>query len=500
MKQYIVLLFLLSMTTISMGQIECPPRNTPSVGFGPTSLIPTDAPNNPKHPRLPPEIPNKRLIYFVHGLGGTSTSWERAAAATEYQAPGQSIPGFPPRKAKAVRSSYAQFSLSGAAQTFHHHLVSVGDPLCTAYNITDKSINYIVAHSQGGVVSRATDQMYDELGEPEQRRFGGIATFGSPHLGAQILNNRDQFGPFASEALDKLGDGPIDDAIQNNAFVDFFVPDDKINNIRQKLADFLGEKVTPIMFKDQFQEITHDYEVGAAPLAALNGYTSSLPRAAFYGIETEPVFYRTVYSMSIKSPNTFDPFQADPDDYLVTQFNQMRDKYKAKYELYKARVEYLESVGLPCSGWQWICCSPYCAIWDTEYWQKKKKRDKWKRGLDWLNASNNKYKAILGAAGTTTTTTTFNNCVGFGTTFPMPSTGCPTGSVPSSGTQTTVTPWSKDSDGTVLVESQMGFSGAVLAPMQNSNHLQMRNDSNTKARLNGLYNGAYGDYFVTPPQ
>jgi pimeloyl-ACP methyl ester carboxylesterase len=501
MKHFLILLCLLSITSISIGQNECPPKATPTVGVGSTTVLPSNPPDNPKHPRQAPEVPDKRLIFFPPGLGGNTTSWERAASATEYQAPGQTIPGFPARKAKAIRSTYAQFSLSGAAQTFHHHLVSVGDPLCTAYGITDKSINFIVAHSQGGIVSRATDQMYDELGEPEQRRFGGIATFGTSHLGAQILNNKDQFDAFATDAINSLGAGPINDTIQNNAFIDFFVPNDKIENIRHRLGEIFGEKIAPIMYKSQNQNITEDYKVGAAPLNALNGYTSTLPRVAFYGVETEPVFYRTIYSMSIKSPNDFPPFGADPDDYLVNQISAMRDKYKAKYELYKARVEYLESIGLPCGPLKWLCCYPYCIIWDTEYWQKKSKRNDWKKGIDWIDASNTKYKTILGAAGTTTQTISYNYCQSStGQTFPAQGGTCPPGTTQYSGTQTQTWPWSKDSDGTVLVESQVGFAGAVVASMPGSNHLQMRNDSNTKGRLNELYNGIYGAYFTTAPQ
>jgi len=35
-------------------------------------------------------------------------------------------------------------------------------------------------------------------------------------------------------------------------------------------------------------------------------------------------------------------------------------------------------------------------------------------------------------------------------------------------------------------------------PMLGSNHQQARNDSNTKNRLMQLFEGALGDYFITP--
>ena len=56
----------------------------------------------------------------------------------------------------------------------------------------------------------------------------------------------------------------------------------------------------------------------------------------------------------------------------------------------------------------------------------------------------------------------------------------------------------KPSDGVVLAESAKGFPDATVgAPLNGSNHFQMRNDSQLKKALLGLYDGDNGDWFIT---
>jgi hypothetical protein len=473
---------------------QCPSHNATSIGQLPIITENPTQPNNPKNPRPRPPQSNDRLVFWIHGLGGNLDSWAKVAQATQYQAPGQSVSGYQHRKITSIPLTYSQFSLSGAASTLHNTLVSSGDAACLANGITDKSINFIIAHSQGGIVSKATDKMYDDLNMESSRRFGGIVTFGSPHGGAQILNNKDQFTPFTDEACNALIAGPLEDGVQGNPAVDFFIPNEKFESIRNKLCNILANDITPIAFKDQFQEITEDYKVGAAALAELNGHNSSVPRVALYGVENEPVLYRTVYNLKIKSPNEFPHFMAHDDQSAVDKFNNLLNKYRGQYEIYKSRVEYLESQGFPCSPLQWICCSPMCSIWDTEYWQKKAKRDAWHDGVIWLTNSNNKYKTIIGAIESEWVDTYQCNCNGY--SFPTSQPSCPSGcSLSNTGGYYKLT--NKPNDGVVLAESAMDYPGAIVGKMDGSNHQQMRNDPNTKINLLKLFGGDYGNYFTT---
>ncbi|MBL7825048.1 MAG: hypothetical protein JNJ57_00340 [Saprospiraceae bacterium] len=491
------LLFLLGfITTTCFGQtVLCPPPGSSVIGQQPPTNDTYDPPENPKNPRGKPELLNDRLVFWIHGLGGDQNSWAKVAQATQYQAPGQTVPGYPARKITSLPLTYSQFSLSGAASTLHNMLISTGDPLCNAHNITDKTKNFIVAHSQGGIVSRATDKMYSDLGIEEDRRFGGIVTFGSPHGGARILNNIGQFNGFTNEACIALLAGPAEDAIQSKPVIDFFVSNETWEGIQNKLCNILSEELVPITFKDQFQPLTEDYKVGAAPLAELNGFSSSIPKVALYGTEEEPVLYRTAYSMKVKTPNDFPHFQADSDQPLVDRFNGLLNKYKAKYEQYKQEVLFLEVVmGMPCSPGEWIFHPLHCATYDGQYWKAKKKRDKWKQGVDWLNSSNNKYKAIIGAISSTWVTTYTCACNGY--TFPTSNPSCPPG-CSLAGQNSTLVVTEKDNDGVVLAESGGAFPGAIVEALPKSNHLQMRNDSNTKAKMLKVLDGGFGDYFIT---
>ncbi|MBL7775713.1 MAG: hypothetical protein JNK89_06895 [Saprospiraceae bacterium] len=481
----------------------CPPGTNYVPGkHGGTTLGPTPIDDNPVTERNPPSFLNDRIIYWVHGLGGSPDSWARVGQATQYQAPGQSVPGYPHRKVSSLYPAYFQFSFSGAASTLHNQLVSMGDPVSNANGIEDKTINFIVGHSQGGLVARATDKMYADLGAEQDRRFGGIVTFGSSHQGARILNNEAQINSLGIEGCQALGEALVLETAQQNALLDFIIPNEKLINIKNRFCDVFGEFILPTVFKDQNQPITEDYKVGAAAIGELNGYASNLPKVAFYGVETEPVFYRVMFNLAVKTPNTFPPFGADDDTPLVTRYNGLVNKYKAEYEKNKARVEYLESVGLPCSPWQWIFMTAYCTIWDTEYWQKVARRNAWKKGYDWLLASNNKWKQVIGARSSQTVaqTTWQCNCGGF--TFPISNpANCPTNCPATSNGTIYVTQWTeKENDGVVLAESAGGFPGAPAHALPGSNHQQMRNDSNTKARMNEVLNGAHSNYFLTEPR
>jgi len=55
------------------------------------------------------------------------------------------------------------------------------------------------------------------------------------------------------------------------------------------------------------------------------------------------------------------------------------------------------------------------------------------------------------------------------------------------------------SDGVVLMKSAIDYPNSKMGrEMTGSNHQQMRNDENTRLRLNELWKGEYGIFFDTP--
>lgn len=479
-------------------QDDCPPKNPKIINSHNTGVVAFNPPRGDENPRDKPEFRSDRLVFWVHGLGGNTSSWERASSATQYQQPGQQITGYPARKVTSLLPSYNEFSLSGGAVGLHNALAMMGDPHCVTHQIQDKSINFIISHSQGGIVSRATDQMYDVENYGTQRRFGGIVTFGSPHAGAQLLNNKHEFEFMGQLGCNALIAGPQADLLDKKWLIGIFTPNEIFESFSQKLCNFAAYDVLPMFFKEQLAPITEDYKVGAAALASLNSHNSTIPRVSFYGEEQEPVFYRLMYSLKKKTPNEFLPFQADPDQELVDSMEALTQRYKAKFELYKWRVEFLESHGMPCDPIEWAI-NPLCPVWDTEYWQKVKKRDAWQQGYDWLRMSNTMFKSITGARVYQPITESVTICDCGPTEFPVGIPGeCPPGCTTQVTTQTYFISVDKPSDGVVLAESAAAYPGAMTGALPKSNHQQMRNDSNTKQRLNEVLNGGFGDYFITP--
>jgi pimeloyl-ACP methyl ester carboxylesterase len=496
MKHYIFLsmMLLFVYTGYSQDQLPCPNGNNAVIGHNPPTTHAFTPPTNPKNPTPTPELPNDRLIYWIHGLGGNGDSWAKVAQATQYQSPSQQVPGYPARKVTSLPLTYSQFSLSGAASSLHNMIMTQGDPASIANNITDRTDNFIIAHSQGGIVSRATDMMYDQLGPQIERRFGGIVTFGSPHAGAKILNNKDQFGAFSEDGCNALISGPLEDSIQNLGIVSFFISGQTFHSLKEGFCNFLADQVAPIMFQDQFQDITEDYKVGAVPIAELNTHTSTIPHVAFYGIEEEPVLYRTMYNLKVKKPNSYDHFKADDDQYLVTKFDSLFNEYNAKYEAYAQLVTHFENEGMPCDAMEWILHLNKCTVMDPAYWHFLRRRDMWALGVHWLRNANKTYKTIIGADQSHWVTT--YTCTCNGSSFPTNQPSCPPGCTRTNAVSYWLTE-EYQSDGVILVESASAYPGAMTRDMPKSNHQQMRNDSNTKTRLKELFDGGYGDYFIT---
>ena len=124
---------------------------------------------------------------------------------------------------------------------------------------------------------------------PEPRTFGGLATFGSPHQGARILNNRDDLMSWIGTACDALIKGPEDEFIVDHFFLDLLLSETTEDAFRDFFCNSLENNLSPILFKDYFSGITESYQVGSEQLLDLNTFSPEIPYVCFYGVETEPV-------------------------------------------------------------------------------------------------------------------------------------------------------------------------------------------------------------------
>ncbi len=465
-----------------------------------------------------------RIIYWIHGLGGNLTSWNPVSTVTQDQVTGP-VTNYSPRRVLSLKPEYVQTSMNDAINDLQSQLVDENVAHNTSYTVRDD--NFLIAHSQGGIVSRGTDYLEDT--DPfASREFGGLVTFGSPHQGAAILNNGLQISnggsgkllDFATEACIRLSEPIILEALgKGNSFVDFLLAVFKID---QKIVDFganacniFGGSILPLVMSDYQLPIVQDYKEGASFINnTLNTYTTTLPMLAFYGEEEKPEFWRVMNSL-VESPTLQPPFTAD-DDSTHLDYKTLRANYANKYYTFYLDKQGLSmAYGVPCTSWrQWVANTAACAIYNHKWYQANDRANEYARGLRWLDQANDKWRVIIGARRTEVTGITHecncaDKCNGGASSYPIvynemdcieegldPCLLCSyykrihTGVV------------NKTNDGIVTAESAKNLPGAITfgddrLKMEKTNHQQMRNNGELRDKLNGLFDGHYGKYFIT---
>ncbi len=409
------------------------------------------------------------------------------------------------------------YNLDNAAGYIQGKILNT-DPISTTFGITNKSNNFIIAHSQGGLVARAVDRLYT-LNPWLERRINGIVTFGTPHQGAQILNNTSMFSGFVDGSCTELTAGPAEEEVETRFWLDLITSGEEVRTILDPICKLLGG-AAPLAFNDFTQPITEDYKVGAAPLASLNSFQSTANKVAFYGIEDDQnTVWRVMHNVLSKKPNEYEVFSADDDNDLVNKVNMNLLKYQNKVTLWQNQYNSLASQY--CNWWQWILAPNHCIYVEITVNNSRNEaktiRDQWQRGVNWWNSANDKYKTIIGANTYTPTGVTVYECDcsdydynGIAINSWSTSVTDPNDCVGNNWMQSCnltgnnyqeMIANSLPSDGVVLVQSASNFPGCIYTKeMIGSNHQQMRNDSNTKDRLNELYDGQYGTYFYTSPR
>jgi hypothetical protein len=480
----------------------------PNVSLGIIGSIPVEyIPNNfTADIWITPSIIVDRPIYFIHGLGGQGDedgslgiSWSQASIWVEHE-----------YFVNSRRPDYADVSLEFAAIELKGDLED--------YEVSDEDA-ILIAHSQGGIVSRRVDQMYTtgEVGA-EPRTFGGLITFGSPHQGAMILNNRDDLMEWITPSCENLTDGPLTEEVENSFFLDLFLNPADIDEFQELICGTLEHNIAPFVFRDYFSGITESYQVGSEQLAELNTFIPEIPYICFYGTETEPIIWNTLtHILPGHEPNNTvtygaDPFESGGDTYFFNYADEMMDKYYSKYIQYDNIADEYYSL-LYDGDLESILCylSVICAINANNALDESIDiRDAYKKGYDWFANANTTWQGIIGAGSFEAETYTCScyNYGAFGTFSYEEYTVeegeyCYTDDYNTDCTATVNFNWEvKPSDGVVLVESASecngNLAGVASRNMPGSNHFSMRNDINTKLRLIETFDGLHGEFFITP--
>lgn len=456
-----------------------------------------------------PTLMTDRRVFFVHGLGGegdddgtTSISWMQASLWSEQQ-----------YMINSARPDYNNVSLEAAAMELKGDLESFAD--------ADET-SIVIAHSQGGIVSRRVDKMYTtgEFGF-EPRTFGGLVTFGTPHQGAKILNNVEDLQAWIGDACEALSAGPVAETVESSFFLDLFLDPVDYEAFTEEFCASIENEILPIVMDDYLAGTTSAYAEGAPYLATLNTFVPEIPYVCFYGVETEPVFWHTlVHLFPGREPNNTitygeSPFGATDDETAVAFGNAMIDKYYGKYTSYNSLYEEYNDL---LTGFDMATISCYLSlICAAEAIISRDEaeviRDAYEQGYDWLMNANTSWEGFIGMRelvedGTTCT------CIDWGPLGDLeediyeaaPDGSCATEDDDTNCYSTTNYVWqTRDSDGIVVRSSASEClgqlsEGMVFTQMPGSNHFSIRNDANTKTKLIHLYDGVHGSFYKTNPR
>lgn len=491
----------------------------------------------------PPSAENtKPFVYWLHGLGGSSESWVNASLATE-----QGTPGFPARKAICKLPEYnldyanlkqAAFSLVDQSQ-FNADV--------ELQNEKDRERNYMIAHSQGGLVGRYLDDFYEK--SDRKRAFHGLVTFGTPHHGAQIINSaldveangQTRAVNMMEEACNALAPAKLYEYLEK---LEKKLPPFPVKFFKMKVSEFklpLANEGVVEAFREDFCKIVpivinfslgaiigqpikegtmaSTYKIGGLAIEELNKLSTPTRKVAFYGIKdagfnTGDMFWRTYHYQHV-SPNAYGFFGANwtPEFKTVQLAMQIMEQYRQHMEYHKTWEEYYLAKYNKYNG------HPKQGIYKSYLYQAKHQgwvKGLYKNGYDWMLNIDQTWRTLIGSETLNPVVKGYKcTCAGI--------IAHPDGSMEEYYEEKTVDNEAdcipsnpnpkikcvaeaiiemekelKPSDGIVLAESAANLPGmGYFSSMPNTSHMQMRNSEETRKSLLGLFedNSIYQGWF-----
>jgi hypothetical protein len=388
------------------------------------------------------------------------------------------------------------------------------------------------------------------------RYFGGIVTFGTPHLGARISNaisglgiDRPEMDIFLNGACKKLGGAMVEGAVQD-AF-GWMADGLKITSIVSGSVQDSKEKICNFLFSDGSQPlaqtsdngvvtfvpntqkflqrkiigtfagtdaagntvfddpISSDYRIGGPGITELSNMplTPNIARINFYGSELDNgIFFRTIHHFAT-DPVTAPHFQATDaaENAVVGNMQNVTRGQLAN----KAIANRIEANSVQCGSLWGLAFIPsiaaYCWFQENTANNLRKSAVLMEEGVRWIDNADDQWLGMIGAKQQSVVQTSAF-CI------------CNTGSSPGSTNRPcTGTQWSQgcfqqtmlgtvttrqDHDGVVVKSSATGMPGAVPLSdidmrMDGSQHMQLKNDPRTKEKLLFVFSGRAHNYFYT---
>jgi hypothetical protein len=296
-----------------------------------------------------PKVEGDINIYWIHGLNGSTESLAVPAQATQIGAP-----GFDARKVTSIRGvpssgshSVQYYSEDRGISYATNDLNTVNNALVPLAKRTPR--DYIIAHSQGGIVAREWLRNMEQKPNMYDKFAHGMVTFGTPHGGAEVLNNtRPNLGNkvpmFMDEACNAIGKALLEDMVKDNFLTRLLISQNLKSKITDKACEFVGKTVVPLALDNYYKRTTEDYYVGSPFLKGYNDanghveglseYTLKVPVVQFYGEEEQPILWRflssTVNIGHDKLDNNEMIFGYNQDDQMGLKAMDLADKFYTK--------------------------------------------------------------------------------------------------------------------------------------------------------------------------
>ncbi|PCJ65601.1 MAG: hypothetical protein COA58_09350 [Bacteroidetes bacterium] len=347
-----------------------------------------------------------RLIYFVHGIGGSVKSWSAVSDIhdQEYVYHDDLIEYVDFQRDFKAASGEVQKQMILGKNTFLDIDFSVTPP---APRREEYGRPYAIGHSQGGLVLRALDMryntsLYGKYNESD-RKFWGFITVGSPNAGARIAISMDEVDKLSADLVSKLAAPEILNLL-NNTNIKIPFKSKRFNKLYNKanllvndIVKNLVKEIAGQLTKDKRDPIAKQFGPDSKYLSdTLNHTTPTIAKAAFYAREDDPIFWRIATYMIGKDPYDYAPFGANDDGALAENMIDLELKYIAEAYSTKIQIKNHKSRIAKCKWWKpWKCIGKKNL--QDEVDSLTREEDAWNEGADFLSKVNLSYKVILGA-------------------------------------------------------------------------------------------------------
>lgn len=281
-----------------------------------------------------PRIWADKSVMFLHGLAGSKASWHKPWQYTLNNFFGSS---FNLEYTKS-ENSFDEAALATSAD-IQKYLI----PL--RLNEPDRCTNedYIITHSQGGIVARYLDYhwrmseldpfYYNTVGKSFFKRgFNGIVTFATPNDGAHIGLTKDQHKEIIQSVISTVVLSDMEELSYD--LIETFKWAPKLQNsiisMKSNLDTFIKNQMSPLILSELHPQTLTEMLPNSPLINTLKNYNSRVHRVAFYGIEEAPEIWRVLDMVLNEEPSEADLWMANEDETLMNNMEIIRANHIAE--------------------------------------------------------------------------------------------------------------------------------------------------------------------------